>query len=333
VTVTDDSDGLLLPATRPQGGAPAFGPPAADVEAAAALMGASMATSTITAYARDWRAWVRYADAHGLEPMPADPAHVCAFLASYSVERKATTTQRAAMAIGKAHRLAGLASPVDHEHVRRTLAGLRRTKGMAPTQAQPLCTEDIARIIHATRDDLRGARDRAFVLTGFVGAFRVGELVALDVEDLEARTEGVIVRVRRAKTDQEARGRIKALPFAPERIELCAVRALRAWQAASRISSGPLWRGITRDGAIRDGRLTSRAALDLIKRLAERASMVADAISTHSLRAGHVTEAKRHDAPDLAVMSQTHHARAESLLGYVREADPFRHTSAKFLGL
>lgn len=90
-----------------------------------------MATSTVTAYARDWRPWLRYAEAHGLDPMPADRAHACAFLASHSAERKASTTQRAAMAIGKAHRLAGLAGPVDHEHplVRRTLVGLCRTKG------------------------------------------------------------------------------------------------------------------------------------------------------------------------------------------------------------
>lgn len=224
-----------------------------------------MAASTITAYSRDWRAWVRYAEAHGLDPTPADPAHVCAFLASYSVERKATTTQRAAMAIGKAHRLAGVASPVDHKHVRRTLAGMRRTKGMAPAQALPLCTEDIARIISATSDDLRGACDRAFVLAGFVGAFRVGELVGLDAEDLEARSEGIVVRVRRAKTDQEARGRIqRRYPSPPSGPSSALVRALRTWQTASRISSGPLWRGITRDGAIRDGRLTSRAALDLI---------------------------------------------------------------------
>lgn len=173
----------------------------------------------------------------------------------------------------------------------------------------------------------------AFVLVGFVGAFRVGELVALDVEDLDARTEGVVAHVRRAKTDQEGRGRIKPLPLAAERAELCPVRALRAWQEASGMETGPLWRGITKGGSIRPGRLTTRAALDLIKALAVQAGMHADRISPHSLRAGHVTEAKRRDAPDLAVMSQTHHARAESLLGYVREADPFRHTSAKFLGL
>lgn len=108
------------------------------------------------------------------------------------------------------------------------------------------------------------------------------------------------------------------LPLAAERCELCRARALRAWQDASGITSGPLWRGITKEGLIRPGRLTSRAALDLIKALAEQAGMHAERISPHSLRAGHVTEAKRRDAPDLAVMSQT---------------DPFRHTSAKFLGL
>ncbi len=177
---------------------------------------------------------------------PARSAHVCAFLASYAVERKATTTQRAAMAIGKAHRLAGLVSPVDHEHVRRTLAGLRRTKGMALRQALPLCTDDVARFVTAAPGGLRGVRDRAFLLVGFVGAFRVGELVALDAEDLDARTEGIVAHVRRAKTDQEGRGRIKPLPLAPERIELCPVRALHAWQHAAGIASGPLWRGSPR---------------------------------------------------------------------------------------
>jgi integrase len=323
----------VSPATRPAGGPPALGPPPADVEAAAALMGASMAASTVHAYARDWRAWAAYADAHGLDPLPADPAHVCAFLAAYATGRKATTTQRAAMAIGKAHHLAGLASPVDHEHVRRTLAGLRRTKGMALRQALPLCTDDVARLVAAAPGGLRGVRDRAFVLAGFVGAFRVGELVALDAEDLDPRTEGIVVRVQRAKTDQEGRGRIKPLPLAPERVDLCPVRALRSWRDAAGIETGPLWRGITKGGSLRSGRLTTRAALELIKVLAERAGMHPERISPHSLRAGHVTEAKRRDAPDLAVMNQTHHARAESLLGYVRESDPFRHTSAKFLGL
>ena len=32
-------------------------------------------------------------------------------------------------------------------------------------------------------------------------------------------------------------------------------------------------------------------------------------------------------------MNQTRHTRVESLVGYVRDADPFRHTAAHYLGL
>lgn len=312
----------------------AVAPPAADVAAAAALMDASMAANTIRAYSRDWRAWTAYAAAHGLEPLPAAPAHVCAFLAAYSHGRKATTTQRAAMAIGKAHRLAGLANPVDHEHVRRTLAGLRRTKGTAPRQARPLGTADIERLAAAAGDGLRGRRDRALLLVGYVGAFRRSELAALDAEDLDARPEGLLVHVRRSKTDPDGRGRHKTLPYATTQPELCPVGAIRAWQQAAGIFDGPLWRPVHRnDTSVLEQRLGVDAIADVITRLAVTAGMDPDRITPHSLRAGHVTEAKRHDAPDLAVMSQTHHARIESLVGYVRDADPFRHTSAHYLGL
>jgi len=50
-------------------------------------------------------------------------------------------------------------------------------------------------------------RDRALLLLGFAGAFRRSELVALDVEDLAEYAEGLVVRLRRSKTDQEGRGR------------------------------------------------------------------------------------------------------------------------------
>lgn len=324
-------DGFEVRLGNPQGLAPR--PPESDIAAASELMSASMAANTVRAYARDWRQWLDYAEAHGLEAMPAEPAHVCAFLASYGREHKATTTQRAAMAIGKAHRLAGLANPIEHEHVRRTIAGLRRTKGTAPRQAAPLCTDEIARLVASCTTDSRGIRDRALLLVGYVGAFRRSELVALNVVDLEPRPEGTLVRIRRSKVDQDGRGRLKTLPYATSRPELCAVRAVTAWTKAVDLGDGPLWRGIDRHGNLSTGRLSVDAVADIIKRHAEQAGINPERISPHSLRAGHVTEAKRNDAPDLAVMNQTHHARSESIVGYVREGDPFRHTSAKHLGI
>lgn len=144
-----------------------------------------------------------------------------------------------------------------HGHVRRTLAGVRRTNGVAPKQALPLCTEDVARLVAATSDALFGLRDRAFVLVGFVGAFRVGELVGLDTTDLEAHPQGVVVRVRRAKTDQEGRPD-QADPSRHRAREFCPVRTLQAWQRVAGIDSGPVWQGDTRAGSVRDGRLSTR---------------------------------------------------------------------------
>jgi site-specific recombinase XerD len=60
-------------------------------------------------------------------------------------------------------------------------------------------------------DRLSGLRDRALLLLGFAGAFRRSELVALDVADVAETQTGLLVTIRRSKTDQEAMGRTIAI--------------------------------------------------------------------------------------------------------------------------
>jgi hypothetical protein len=50
------------------------------------------------------------------------------------------------------------------------------------------------------------------LLLGFAGAFRRSELVALDVADIEETPEGLLVTIRRSKTDQKGLGRKVAIP-------------------------------------------------------------------------------------------------------------------------
>jgi hypothetical protein len=76
---------------------------------------------------------------------------------------------------------------------------------------------------------LRAFRDRAVLLLAFAGAFRRSELVELDAADVEETPEGLLVTIRRSKTDQEGLGRKVAIP----RGEIaCPVVALAAWRAA-----------------------------------------------------------------------------------------------------
>jgi hypothetical protein len=50
-------------------------------------------------------------------------------------------------------------------------------------------------------------RDRALLLIGFAGAFRRSELVDLNVEDLEFNENGLVIHLRRSKTDPGGAGK------------------------------------------------------------------------------------------------------------------------------
>src|SRR5262245_57402061 len=63
----------------------------------------------------------------------------------------------------------------------------------------------------------------------------------LNVEDIEETPEGMLVTLRRSKTDQEGLGRRVAIP----RGEIaCPVAALRAWLDAAGVTEGAIFRRI-----------------------------------------------------------------------------------------
>ena len=127
----------------------------------------------------------------------------------------------------------------------------------------------VARLDGSTID----IRDRAVLLLGLAGAFRRSELVALDLDDLTENTDGLLVTVRRSKRDQEGRGDTKAIPFGSDP-ETCPVRAVKAWTEAAGITDGPLLRPVDRHGNVSDARLSGKAIVIVIKRAAERSSLV-----------------------------------------------------------
>lgn len=93
----------------------------------------------------------------------------------------------------------------------------------------------------ADAKSLRGVRNRALLLLGFAGAFRRSELVALNVEDLEETPEGLLITIRRGKTDQEGVGRKGS---APRGDIACPVEAVKAWCEAASITNGALFRRV-----------------------------------------------------------------------------------------
>jgi integrase len=77
------------------------------------------------------------------------------------------------------------------------------------------------------------------------GGFRRSELVALNLDDIELRPGGLLVHVRKSKTDQEQAGATIDIPYGS--VEgTCPVRVYKAWlaclHAAGITTNGPVFR-------------------------------------------------------------------------------------------
>lgn len=292
----------------------------ADLARIQGYLEAGTAPSTRRAYAASWARWTGWCQARGACPLPAAPEHVAAWLTELAqAGLRPTTLDRHLAALAAAHHAAALPSPRTHPSLRAVLRGIRRTHGMAARQVAPLRVEDL-RAALPRGDDSRSVRDRALLLLGFSAALRRSELVALDLGDLERRPEGLVLTLRRSKTDPERHGEQVGVPHA-RREELCAVRAVEAWR--SRIDGGALFRPVDRHGHISGARLSDRAVADVVKEAAARAGLDPLTFSGHSLRAGFATSAAAAGLPEREIMRQTRHRSVTAFRTYVRKGSLF----------
>ena len=105
---------------------------------------------------------------------------------------------------------------------------------------------------------LSGTRDRALLLVGFAGDFRRSELVSPDVVDLDFSRAGLIVTLRKSKTDQEGRSRRLGIPYGSSE-QTCPVRSLQAWLESAHVADEPVFRSLDRFQRVQPGRLSDKA--------------------------------------------------------------------------
>lgn len=302
-----------------------------------AALEASRSPATRRAYATAWRLWSEWSAARGASPMPADPVLVAAYVTSLAEAGRAMASiDRALSAISAAHLDAGHADPTRHPGVVRSRAGLRRMVGVAPKRvSHPLSTEEVRRIVEAIPDDLRGARDRALILTGFSGALRRSEVAALTLGDVSFRPNGAVLHIASSKTDQEGEGQLVGLARG-RRPETDPLAALHHWIARAGLSQGsdPLFGPIAWSGE--RSRRTPLGGRDVARVLQGRAAAAGLGdlpISGHSLRAGHATEAAARGVPADRLARTTRHKSSAALARYVRPAEALSDTSSADLGL
>jgi len=305
------------------------------IRKAKSLVAAAKAPATLKAYRNDWRDFESWCRVHNLPALPSTPETVALYIADRASTLASGTITRRLTSIAKAHQAAGVTnSPATTRHfvVGETLKGIRRTIGTAQQGKAPLLSADIRRIIIARREDLLGLRDAALVLVGFAGGFRRSELAGIRLCDLKFSADGVVVSVRKSKTDQEGAGREVGLPFGASP-ETCPVRALRQWLDRAAIREGPVFRSVGRYGHVSRRGLHTDSIGKLLKRAAGRAGLKVEELGGHSLRAGCVTQAAMNGVREFVIMRQTGHKAIATLRRYKRSGEIFRENAAAGLGI
>lgn len=284
----------------------------------------SLSDNTRRAYASDLARFEAWGGT-----IPASTEMIAAYLTYHASSHACTTLTRWLASLSKAHRALRTTDPTKDELVRSVLRGVRRRHGRPPAQAAPLTREILFETLEAIPGDLRGVRDRALLLIGFAGGFRRSELVSLEVTDTAGVEEGLVLTIRKSKTDQIGNGRKIGIPYARGRH--CPVKALRAWISEASISDGPIFRPVDRHGIISITALSGQAVSLMIKERMSVARLDPTGFSGHSLRSGFVTSAAKAGISSWKIRQQTGHASDAMLARYIRDTEMFVDNPASAL--
>jgi len=293
----------------------------------------SVSDATKRAYQSDLALFVSWCQTHKQTALPADPGTVALYLTHLAEQGRATSTiARAMSSISQAHKISGLRTPTNAPEVSVVWKGIKRTHGTSPRQARPLLLNDLKTVVSAIRPSFLGRRDKAILLLGWCAAMRRSEIVALDVGDLEFCTDGLIVTIRRSKTDQEGQSYRLGIPFArSENERWCPVKAVREWLDISGLwdKSGAVFFFVGTAGKRwhteieHRRRLRPKAVNTILARRLKQAKLSTRGYSGHSLRAGFITSAAKAETPENLIQIHSRHKSIKIMRGYIRDGSLF----------
>ena len=197
-----------------------------DVSNLKAIFDHEIASSTLNNYRIQWGNFLAWALDKGVQPLPAQPAQVAAYLAERIQEHghKPATLRVAASAIAFAHKTAGADDPCASPEVKRTLRCATRKAGREQKQAEALTEEALAAIESTACEPRpgrggrneseetarsRGNLDIALIRLMRDAMLRVSEAAVLTWREVKPTADGTgRLLIRRSKTDAEGHGAV-----------------------------------------------------------------------------------------------------------------------------
>ena len=275
------------------------------------------ASNTIRAYKADMLEFIQFCNQTSSTALPASPLTVSGFLQSTSTKGiKNSTIRRKAASVSAIHRLLNHSDPTKHPEVKLTLRKISRQLGCRFDQAYPVTRELLNKLLAASKDDVRGLRNKALLLLAYDSMRRRSELASLRIEDISwLPNQNCCILLRRSKTDQQGSG--KWIHLTAE-----TTLAIKRWLDATNLSEGLILRGITPGGHITSSLCESRIPR-IYKSLARLAAVnedVVSGISGHSMRVGAAQDLLSLGASLPQIMTKGGWSKTDTVMRYVERS-------------
>src|SRR6202046_5470349 len=257
--------------------------PLADLLEWQAMAQGAYSAHTLRAQKSDGAIFQAYFESVGGPFLPANPHPVREFIgAQVKAGKKPATIERYIATISRVHTAAHLLNPCSSEAVRLGLKKMGRETSARQDQAHPLGWKDIKEFIDSAGDGLRADRERAMLCVAYETLARRGEVVALEVKDIDFHPDGTgIALIRRGKTDAEGQGRAAYLSRET-------VRWLKIWLEHAGVDEGAVFRRLIGQNQL-GGPLNPGGIAPIFKRVAQWIGMperLVNQVSGHSTRVG-----------------------------------------------
>jgi integrase len=134
-------------------------------------------------------------------------------------------------------------------------------------------------------------------------ALNWSEIIALNWFDIVYIDEGILVNIRKSKTDQYGQGQKIAILYGNNE-DTCPVRNLKKWQAVSGDNEA-IFTSVNKAGIISNKKLADTDVARIIKKLSVNIKLDPSEFAGHSLRSGFITTAAKHSVPDHIIMKHS----------------------------
>lgn len=281
------------------------------------------AKSTIRAYRADVGNFINFCDARKIASLPALPHAISGYI-NYLVDKgqSSASIRRAVAAIATIHSLNEYSNPTLAPEVKIEMKRMHRKIGRYSHQAEAITKEVLNDMLGTLNDDaLMSLRDRAMLMIAYDTMCRRSELVDIEISDISTRVidrktnaQSTVILLRKSKTDQEAHGRW--MTISKETAE-----ALEKWIKRTNISSGKVFRGISRNNQV-NTHLTSAHVSRIYKRIATQAGFdenFVKRVSGHSTRVGAAQDLLMSGASLAMIMTKGRWLKSDTVMRYVEK--------------